>query len=161
MDDGDRARSRKLTAAEKTLLPAALARDVDLDKVTIVRRWHTPIAALLKVTVVRGTRIFWAHAPDEARTLGERAHLAHELVHVWQYEALGRTGVEIFLHRRYRYRFDPERSFFSYGFEQQASIVEDFVRLSENSAPRRCIGSSPSRECFARLLDCDDAQAVT
>lgn len=74
--------ARSLSAEEKSLLPASLARAVDLDDVRIVKRWHTPFAALLKATVVREVRIFWAHAPEEAKMLGERAHLAHELVHV-------------------------------------------------------------------------------
>lgn len=83
----------------------------------------------MRISVVRGSRIFWPGAPDEATTLLERAHLAHELVHVWQYQALKRSGIELLLSRVYRYRLDPARAFRSYGYEQQAAIVEDYVRL--------------------------------
>jgi hypothetical protein len=117
--------------------PPPLARAVDLDHVRIIARWHTPIAALLKVTIVRGARIFWMNAPEEATTLGERAHLAHELVHVWQYLGLRRTGIELLSQRIYRYALEPGRTFASYGYEQQASIVEDYVRLKEGEGARR------------------------
>jgi hypothetical protein len=127
---------RALSTAESNLLPPPLADAFDLGEVRIVKRFHTPVAALLKVTIVRGARIFWAGAPDEATTLSERAHLAHELVHVWQYRALPRTGLELLASRVYRYRLDRSRVFLSYGYEQQASIVEDYVRVREGAAPR-------------------------
>ncbi|MBY0421909.1 MAG: hypothetical protein K2Q06_06360 [Parvularculaceae bacterium] len=122
--------------AERSLLPAPLCDAVDFDRVRILRAAHNPYAALLRITVVRGWRIFWPDAPEEARTLPERAHLAHELVHVWQYQALGKTGIEILLHRRYRYALETGKPFRAYGFEQQAAIVEDLVRVSGGAAPR-------------------------
>ncbi len=139
--------SRGLSPAEKRLLPPPLAAAIDLDAVRILARWHTPIAAMLKVTIVRGTRIFWKHAPAEATTLAERAHLAHELVHVWQYQALRRTGIELLSNRLYRYAIDPARVFTAYGYEQQASIVEDYVRLKDGARPRH------GREHFPPLAD--------
>lgn len=129
-------RLRGLTASERKLLPEAMARDIDLDEVRIHRRWHSPVAAILKVTIVRGARIFWKNAPAEATTIAERAHLAHELVHVWQYRALRRTGPELLASRLYRYALDPARSFLSYGYEQQAAIVEDAFLLSQGASPR-------------------------
>lgn len=78
---------------------------------------------------MRGGRIFWPGAPGEARALLDRAHLAHELVHVWQYQALKRSGIDLLLSRAYRYRLDAARTFRDYGYEQQAAIVEDYVRL--------------------------------
>lgn len=134
---------RSLTPAERLLLPGALRRHFDLDDVRLFRRWHTPLAALMRVSIVRGAKIFWANAPLEATSLAERAHLAHELVHVWQYRALGRSGPELLASRVYRYRADERRLFTSYGYEQQAAIVEDFVRLNEGVAPRWAIGRAP------------------
>lgn len=128
---------RGLTAAERALLPPPFAAAVDFDRVRIVARYHSPLARLFGVTIVRGFRVFWAGAPIEARSLHERAHLAHELLHVWQYTALRRTGIELLASRRYRYRLDSARTFVSYGYEQQASIVEDHLRLKEGAAPRR------------------------
>lgn len=143
---------RPLTESERLLLPPALAGAIDLHEVRIVARWHTPVAALLKVTVVRGWRIFWKNAPAEARSVSERAHLAHELVHVWQYKALGRTGVVLLASRRYRYDLDPARMFISYGYEQQASIVEDYVRLTEGARPQRARGGSPPLDSYELVI---------
>lgn len=148
---GDRA----LSAAENLLLPPPLADAADLKAVRICRRWHTQIAALLKVTIVRGARIYWNDAPDEATTLSERAHLAHELTHVWQYRALRRTGLELLASRTYRYRLDPERAFHSYGYEQQAAIVEDYVRLRDDAPPRWARSPAPLKN-YERVIKSAD-----
>ncbi|MEZ5921108.1 MAG: DUF4157 domain-containing protein [Parvularculaceae bacterium] len=146
-------RERPLTEQEKSLLPAPLANGVDLDAVRILNRWHNPVARLLKATVTRGAGIFWAGAPVEATSLGERAHLAHELVHVWQYVALGVSGAEIFAHRRYHYRFDLARAFRSYGYEQQAALVEDLVRLRAGAPARWAKGPIATNAQYASLVD--------
>jgi hypothetical protein len=138
------ARERALTSLERlALLPEALAARVDLSAVRIVGRAHNPYADWRRITVVRGARIFWPGAPAEATTLSERAHLAHELVHVWQYQALRRTGIELLASRRYRYDLAEPRLFGAYGYEQQAAIVEDFVRLSNGAAPRWTTNAAP------------------
>lgn len=131
-----RAPERPLSLSERTLLPAALACAVDFDRVRILRAAHNPYAALMRITIVRGSRIFWPGAPDEAQALWQRAHLAHELVHVWQYQALRKTGIELLLDRRYRYELAPGKTFRAYGFEQQAAIVEDHVRIAGGAPPR-------------------------
>lgn len=143
---------RKLTAAEISLLPPPLADAADLDAVRIIQRYHTPAAALLKLTIVRGARIFWNNAPVEATTLSERAHLAHELTHVWQYQALRRTGLELLASRIYRYRLDPRRVFLSYGYEQQAAIVEDYVRLKNAAPPRWALSPAASLVNYERII---------
>lgn len=143
---------RPLTAAERLLLPPPLARSFDFDAVRIVARWHTPFAAMTKVTIVRGARIFWANAPDEALTPSQRGHLAHELVHVWQYRALGRTGIELLASRIYGYALDPARRFLSYGYEQQAAIVEDYVRLKEGARPRYVRERAPPLADYERVI---------
>ena len=147
---------RPLAASERDLLPAALARDVDFDRVRILRAAHNPYAALMRITVVRGSRIFWPEAPNEATTLGQRAHLAHELVHVWQYQALRKTGIELLLDRRYRYDLAPGKPFRAYGWEQQAAIVEDLVRIGGGAEPRWTRAThAPTR--YAALIAGDDA----
>lgn len=143
---------RRLTSAERLLLPSPLAASIDLDRVLILSRWHTPVAAALKVTVVRDWRIFWRNAPAEATSVSERAHLAHELVHVWQYQALRRTGVELLMSRRYGYDLAPGKPFAAYGYEQQASIVEDFVRLSAGFRPRHIRERAPPRAAYEAVI---------
>ncbi|MFN0025508.1 MAG: hypothetical protein ACKVS5_16575 [Parvularculaceae bacterium] len=134
---------RQLTSAERAILPPPLAAGVDFDAVRILGRAHNPYAALMLISVVRGARIFWPGAPEEAASVTERAHLAHELVHVWQYQALRRSGLELLFSRVYRYRVDPARTFLSYGYEQQAAIVEDYVRLTAGAPARWALLASP------------------
>ena len=128
--------SRALTGAERRLLPSPLREQLDHDRVIVVNRYHSPVAAALNVTVVRGGRIFWSGAPREAVSLAARAHLVHELVHCWQYLTLRKSGLQLLLNRRYRYALREDRSFMSYGYEQQAAIVEDWLRMSEGAPPR-------------------------
>lgn len=143
---------RPLSSKEKEILPLAIAEAIDLDAVRILNRWHSPLAAALKVTIVRGEKIFWAQAPEEALTLGELAHLAHELVHVWQYKALRRTGAELLSSRTYRYRLSPDRSFLSYGYEQQASIVEDWYRLKNGAEARSATQKPTELDHYDRVI---------
>ncbi len=140
-----------MTPAEQKVLPPPLAAGVDFSAVRILGRAHNPYAALMRISVVRGGRIFWPGAPAEARSLPERAHLAHELVHVWQYQALRRSGLELLLSRAYRYRLDPARAFRDYGFEQQAAIVEDYVRLCDGAGCRWAQTSAP-RADYQRVI---------
>ncbi|MEQ1931537.1 MAG: hypothetical protein ABL957_13560 [Parvularculaceae bacterium] len=134
------------------LLPAVMAASIDLGAVRVVGRFHNPVAAFLDQSVVRGPRIYWANAPIEATTIAERAHLAHELVHVWQYEFLRRSGLEILMHRRYRYELSAGTPFAAYGFEQQAAIVEDAVRIAAGAAPRWAIGGVGSDQDYASAI---------
>lgn len=143
--------ARWLTQYECRLLPRRLAVAVDFDKVRILRAAHNPYAAFFRITVVRGSRIFWPGAPDEAQTLSERAHLAHELTHVWQYQALGRSGIGILLDRRYHYEMTPGKRFEDYGPEQQAAIVEDQIRTDAGAPPRWC-ASAHAPERYAALI---------
>jgi hypothetical protein len=142
---------RALTDPERILLPSPLAAGVDFSAVRIFPRAHNPYAALMRISVVRGSRIFWPGAPTEAASLAERAHLAHELTHVWQYQALKRSGIELLFSRVYRYRLDPAREFLSYGHEQQAAIVEDYVRLCGGGACRWTEGEG-ARADYERVI---------
>lgn len=73
--------------------------------------------------------------------------LAHELVHVWQWQNRGRTGyrpakagLESLLNLDpYFYVPDADAGFLEYGFEQQASLVEDYFcyGLFDTENPRR------------------------
>lgn len=146
--------ARRLTQSERALLPPALAAGVDFDRVRILRAAHNLYAALMGISVVRGSRIFWPHAPAEATSLSERAHLAHELTHVWQYQALKRSGLGILMERRYRYELAPGLRFEDFGAEQQAAIVEDGVRIASGAAPRWTATRHPP-ERYAALVQSD------
>ncbi|SMX30130.1 hypothetical protein TRP8649_04270 [Pelagimonas phthalicica] len=72
--------------------------------------------------------------------------LAHEATHVWQWQNRARTGYHPLKALREHansadpYLFDPDntKSFLDYGYEQQGSIVEEYVccRLLDPKAPR-------------------------
>ncbi|MGH1412808.1 MAG: hypothetical protein ACRBB0_04910 [Pelagimonas sp.] len=71
---------------------------------------------------------------------------AHEATHVWQWQNRDRTGyhpikaLNEHANNADPYLFDPDntRSFLDYGYEQQGSIVEEYVccRLLDPKAPR-------------------------
>jgi hypothetical protein len=87
--------------------------------------------------VVRGRRIFWPHVPtDMSGNAIAMSLLAHELVHVWQYET-GMTLWRYILRERgqYHYRIDG-RAYTDYGYEQQAAMMEDWMRVRAGLAPR-------------------------
>jgi len=73
--------------------------------------------------------------------------MAHELVHVWQWQNRGRTGyrpakagLESFLNLDpYFYVPDEGGNFLEYGFEQQAALLEDYLcyGMFDQKNPRR------------------------
>ncbi|WP_300520003.1 hypothetical protein [Aliiroseovarius sp.] len=73
--------------------------------------------------------------------------MAHELVHVWQWQNRARTdydpatsGAETVRSRDpYWYAPEADRAFLTYGFEQQAAMIEDYVcyTMFDPRAPRR------------------------
>ncbi|MEM6479004.1 MAG: hypothetical protein AAF647_08160 [Pseudomonadota bacterium] len=75
--------------------------------------------------------------PDypEAVSLYETMLFAHELTHIWQWQNRGRTGYHPLKAAREHlrsedpYLFDTQTSqpFLSYGYEQQAGLVEEYV----------------------------------
>jgi hypothetical protein len=126
---------RGLTAGEVSALPPGLVAAIDVRGVELVRAhlWVSWLAMLIgrgAQIVVRGRRIFWPHLPaDVSGDPVSLAVLAHELTHVWQY-AHGMTLWRYILRERGRYGYVLDgRPFVDYGYEQQASIVEDWVRM--------------------------------
>jgi hypothetical protein len=146
-----RPESRPLTAAERAGAPAFIAAAIDLGAVRIIGAYHNPYAALARITVVRGASIYWGEAPAEAQTLQSRAHLAHELTHVWHYLACGRSGFSLLLDRRYLYRLRRGAQFSDFGAEQQAAIVEDWVLLGAG-APARWARGDVDIQALDRLI---------
>ncbi len=157
---GEEAYSRPLSAAECAALPpgllAAVPDDVLLKArphpLSHVSRWLRGYAVIL----VRGTTIFWPNPPrDMSRNPALLSVLAHELVHVWQY----RTGMtllsyflrDVLIHRgRYEYELIPGKPYCDYGYEQQAAMMEDWVRLL-HGLPLR-YGKDIAMDDLTRLL---------
>lgn len=88
---------------------------------------------------------FMAAYPERVDLL-DAMLLAHEAVHVWQWQNRDRTGYSplkaLFEHGRSDdpYLFDPEQEsrFLDHGYEQQGAIMEEYVccRLLDPEAPR-------------------------
>jgi hypothetical protein len=143
---GEGVYKRLLTPAERAALPPGLLAEMP-DDVTL-KGQHHPLSYLSRwlrgyaVILVRGKTIFWPNLPrDMSRNPVLLSVLAHELVHVWQY----RTGMtllsyvlrDVIGHRgRYAYELTPNKPYRDYGFEQQAAMMEDWVRLRHGLPPR-------------------------
>jgi hypothetical protein len=143
---GEGAYSRPVTPAERTALPLGLLAEMPDD--VVLKSRHHPLSHVSRwlrgyaVILVRGKTIFWPNLPrDMSRNPVLLSVLAHELVHVWQY----RTGMTLFSyvirdligHRgRYAYELIAGKPYRDYGYEQQAAMMEDWVRLHHGLAPR-------------------------
>ena len=130
----------------------------------------------LPSAVTLGNTVFFKHRyylPDAARgfpaalPLPASLILVHELVHVWQWQNRAETGYTILgvagesLARVDPYWWQPDaaRRFATFGYEQQAAIVEDFAclalfdrqnpRLAETAALLQ--GVLPTAAFLARL----------
>ncbi len=144
---------RALTAAEQALARELFGASLDAARVRIVHAEHPASAAARwlgrgRQFVVRGDRIF---APEgEGASSGDycalgaewAALLAHELTHVWQYQHGVLSALRYVLSGdwRYAYTLIPGRHFLDYGFEQQASMVEDYVLLTRGRTARHGLG---------------------
>jgi hypothetical protein len=133
---------RALISAEINALPTGLLAVTPFEDVRLVsgHHWVSHLARLIgrgPQIVVRGRRIFWPHVPkDMSGNAIAMSLLAHELVHVWQYET-GMTLWRYILRERgqYHYRIDG-RAYTDYGYEQQAAMMEDWMRVRAGLAPR-------------------------
>ncbi len=73
--------------------------------------------------------------PDGTRSLIASMFFAHEMTHVWQWQNRAVTGYHPFrafaehasIEDPYLFSNDDARAFLSYGYEQQASLVEEYV----------------------------------
>jgi type VI secretion system secreted protein VgrG len=95
-----------------------------------------------------------------------KAFFIHEMVHVWQHQtgvlALGVIGSAIVeMIRRagnydaaYPYALDPAKDLKHYGLEQQASLIEDYFRLTRlGLQPRRALSPvAPERALYEQVL---------
>jgi hypothetical protein len=146
--------SRSLTVNETAAMSPFTGSDIQYSEVTV----HRGGLASFKSdhgAVTLGNEIHWDPEtyredflePDNVIFIQDVALLAHELVHVWQYQNRATTGYSldklIDEHRQFGdtvYDFqtplDPRKSFSSYRFEQQGAIVQEWVLLAAVGDPR-------------------------
>ncbi len=108
-----------------------------------------PAAFVLRNTVYFKPSLYTADAfaglPESAPWPGA-VLMAHELVHVWQYQNRARThysaitsaGESVEHVDPYWFEIDPKAEFLSYGYEQQGAMVQDFTcyALFDRKNPR-------------------------
>jgi len=149
---------RSLNPAEIDALPDALRHIVPMEAVRLIPFEH-PVSRLARwigrgpLIVVRGRRIFWPDLPDDLSLYPQTLSLlAHELTHVWQYESGMTLWRYLWRERgRYSYRLRAGKPFRAYGYEQQAAMVEDWVRQLNGLKPRWA-SASADPEILARLI---------
>lgn len=157
------ATQRTLSPAEIVLARTVFAGSLNAGRVRIVHEEHPASVAARLIgrghqMVVRGDRIF---APPSAGARSNdycaqgvewSAVLAHELTHVWQYQHGLLSALRYVLSGdwRYAYTLQPGRHFLDYGFEQQASMVEDYVLLTNGKPARH--GHSVSAPAIKAVL---------
>lgn len=124
--------SRKLTTGEKMMAACVFGNALDVDDIELKTAWW-----VLKNYAVSPNGNVYFHPENwiedfSKQPLGRRAWFIHELTHVWQIQ----QGIKVFrkavFDRRYKYAIKQGKSFFSYGVEQQARMVEDYYIRSQN-----------------------------
>jgi hypothetical protein len=132
---------RPLTRAERQLLESVFGNSLDYSRVQLI-----PTTVLEFRTVGNTTRVpkdFSITNPDHAQTL------VHEMTHVWQYQHSGTSYISISLtsqliatirsgsrNAAYDYQLSGRSSFYDFGPEQQALIVENYFGMKrDQSAP--------------------------
>ena len=126
-----------LTDDERALLRYVFGDALDLSRLRLrhggIPSWGSTRVAANTVYFQRGTCF-----ADIRTTRAGRGLLVHEATHVWQYQTVGwryavgscwdqlrawlRTGDR---HGAYAYALDPTRSLASYGYEQQAQMIQE------------------------------------
>ena len=119
-------KSRPLTAGERTIVYSVFGDKLDTSKIQLKTAWW-----VLKNYAVSPNGNVYFHPDDWIEDfakvgLGKRSWLIHELTHVWQLQQGVKVVRGAIINRRYDYVFKQGKSFFTYGIEQQARMVQDY-----------------------------------
>ncbi len=126
---GSKQQSRQLTEGELALARSVFGDSLKLDGVQLKTAWW-----VLKHYAVSPNGNIYFHPADWVTdfsqcALGKQSWLIHELTHVWQLQQGLKVVRGAIINRRYDYVLEAGKSFFNYGIEQQARMVQDyFVR---------------------------------
>ena len=123
---GSKQQSRQLTAGEITLARSVFGNSLKLDGVQLKTAWW-----VLKHYAVSPNGNIYFNPADWVTdfsqcSLGKQSWLIHELTHVWQLQQGLKVVRGAIINRRYDYVLEAGKSFFSYGIEQQARMVQDY-----------------------------------
>ena len=126
---GSKQQSRQLTAGELALARSVFGDSLKPDSVQLKTAWW-----VLKHYAVSPNGNIYFHPADWVTdfsqcSLAKQSWLIHELTHVWQLQHGLKVVRGAIINRRYDYVLEAGKSFFNYGIEQQARMVQDyFVR---------------------------------
>jgi hypothetical protein len=159
-------RHRQLTCGEIALARSVFGDAIDYARIRLyphrilppgVQKKHQAVAVGNRISFPRN-----AYSPDfsQEKEPQKQSVFIHELVHVWQQqnrvlstprEAARETLRHKFNYARsYPYRLDPARDLISYGFEQQAAMIQDYFLLTRHrvteSFKNRRIGGGTAKE---------------
>jgi len=118
--------SRPLTTGEKQLARSVFGASIELQDVCLRTAWW-----VLKNYAVSPNGHIYFH-PDNwladfsKASLSKQSWLIHELTHVWQWQQGLKVVRGALINRRYAYELKAGKSFFRYGIEQQARMVQDY-----------------------------------
>lgn len=117
---------RKLTLGEKSLAYSVFYEQLDLDRPRIYAS-----AWVIQGYAISPNGHIYFNPSDyledfSTATLGRQAWFIHEMTHVWQVQQGMHVVRRAVLDRRYQYLLQEGKSFFQYGIEQQAQMVQDF-----------------------------------
>lgn len=124
---------RYLTDHEKQMAHLVFADSLDMSDIQLKTTWW-----VLKGYAVSPNGNIYFHFDDwvddfSQESLGKQAWLIHELTHIWQLQQGIKVVRRAIFDRRYEYLFKEGKSFFEYGVEQQARMVEDYyIALMQN-----------------------------
>ena len=118
--------SRFLTAGETALAQSVFGNSIRLGEVQLKTAWW-----VLKNYAVSPNGNIYFNSADwvtdfSQATLSKQSWLIHELTHVWQLQQGLRVVRGALIDRRYNYVLETGKSFFKYGIEQQARMVQDY-----------------------------------
>ena len=125
-------KSRPLTEAEIKMAHSVFGPDFDVSQVRLKTAWW-----VLKNYAVSPNGNIYFNPKDwvedfSKQSLGKKSWLIHELTHVWQLQQGLKVVRGAVMKRRYDYILQEGKSFFTYGIEQQARMVQDyFVRREQ------------------------------
>lgn len=139
-------KSRRLTQGEIDLAHSVFGEHIGLDEVRLKTTWW-----VLKNYAVSPNGNIYFHPADwtedfARETLGKQSWLIHELTHVWQLQQGLKVVRGALINRRYDYVIEAGKSFFAYGIEQQARIVQDYFLRRQ-----RGLDCRPWQQCIPFL----------
>ena len=118
--------SRLLTTGEIALARSVFGDSINLDEVQLKTAWW-----VLKHYAVSPNGHIYFNQADwiidfSDAPLSKKSWLIHELTHVWQLQQGLKVVRGALIDRRYDYVLKTGKSFFNYGIEQQARMVQDY-----------------------------------